>query len=48
MAAAEVQAEDVEGNPGYPRAPFFLPPHCPLDTLTVSLRLAAEWPPAKP
>src|SRR6185369_16234734 len=39
LAAAEVQVEEVEGNPGYYSAKFFLRPHYQLEGLTVSLRL---------
>ncbi len=31
LAAAEVQVEDVEGNPGYYSAKFFLRPHYQLE-----------------
>lgn len=44
LAAAEVLVEDVEGNPGYYRAKFFLRPHFQLEGLTVSLRLVARLP----
>jgi type VI secretion system protein ImpC len=47
LAAAEVKVEDVEGNPGYYRAQFFLRPHYQLEALTVSLRLVAKLPSAK-
>lgn len=44
LAAAEVVVEDVEGNPGYYQAKFFLRPHFQLEGLTVSLRLVAKLP----
>ena len=45
--AAEVQVEEVEGNPGYYSAKFFLRPHYQLEGLTVSLRLVSKLPSAK-
>lgn len=47
LAAAEVVVEDVEGNPGYYQAKFFLRPHFQLEGLTVSLRLVAKLPSIK-
>ena len=47
LAAAEVVVEDVEGNPGYYSAKFFLRPHYQLEGLTVSLRLVSKLPSAK-
>src|ERR1700744_2262433 len=47
LAAAEVVVEDVEGNPGYYQAKFFLRPHFQLEGLTVSLRLVARLPSIK-
>ncbi len=47
LAAAEVQVEEVEGNPGYYDARFFLRPHYQLEGLTVSLRLVAKLPSVK-
>ncbi|SEJ77051.1 MULTISPECIES: type VI secretion system contractile sheath large subunit [unclassified Achromobacter] len=47
LAAAEVVVEDVEGNPGYYQAKFFLRPHFQLEGLTVSLRLVAKLPTVK-
>lgn len=47
LAAAEVIVEDVEGNPGYYQAKFFLRPHYQLEGLTVSLRLTSKLPSAK-
>jgi len=47
LAAAEVVVEDIEGNPGYYSAKFFLRPHYQLEGLTVSLRLVSKLPSAK-
>ena len=47
LAAAEVQVEEVEGNPGYYTSKFFLRPHYQLEGLTVSLRLVSKLPSAK-
>jgi type VI secretion system protein ImpC len=47
LAAAEVVVDDVEGNPGYYSAKFFLRPHFQLEGLTVSLRLVAKLPSVK-
>jgi len=47
LAAAEVVVEDMEGNPGYYSAKFFLRPHFQLEGLTVSLRLVAKLPSLK-
>ena len=47
LAAAEVQVEEVEGNPGYYSSKFFLRPHYQLEGLTVSLRLVSKLPSAK-
>jgi type VI secretion system protein ImpC len=47
LAAAEVVVEEVEGNPGYYAAKFFLRPHYQLEGLTVSLRLVSKLPSAK-
>ncbi|MDK1303602.1 type VI secretion system contractile sheath large subunit [Cronobacter sakazakii] len=47
LAAAEVIVEDVEGNPGYYQAKFFLRPHFQLEGLTVSLRMVAKLPSLK-
>lgn len=47
LAAAEVQVEEVEGNPGYYSAKFFLRPHYQLEGLTVSLRLVSKLPSLK-
>jgi len=47
LAAAEVQVDEVEGNPGFYSAKFFLRPHYQLEGLTVSLRLVSKLPSAK-
>ncbi|MET0388965.1 MAG: type VI secretion system contractile sheath large subunit [Polyangiales bacterium] len=47
LAGAEVIVEDVEGDPGYYAAKFFLRPHYQLEGLTVSLRLTSKLPSQK-
>ena len=47
LAAAEVQVEEIEDNPGYYAARFFLRPHYQLEGLTVSLRLVSKLPSLK-
>jgi type VI secretion system protein ImpC len=47
LAAAEVQVAEVEGNPGYYSAKFFLRPHYQLEGLTVSLSLVSKLPSVK-
>jgi len=47
LAGAEVVVEDMEGNPGYYDAKFFLRPHYQLEGLTVSLRLVSKLPSQK-
>lgn len=47
LAAAEVVVEEIEGNPGYYAARFFLRPHYQLEGLTVSLRLVTKLPSIK-
>jgi type VI secretion system protein ImpC len=47
LAAAEVIVDEVEGNPGYYSAKFFLRPHYQLEGLTVSLRLVSKLPSVK-
>jgi len=47
LAAAEVKVEEIEGNPGYYAAKFWLRPHYQLEGLTVSLRLVSKLPSAK-
>lgn len=47
LAAAEVLVEEIEDNPGYYTAKFFLRPHYQLEGLTVSLRLVSKLPSLK-
>jgi type VI secretion system protein ImpC len=47
LRAAEVVVEEVEGNPGYYSAKFYLRPHYQLEGLTVSLRLVSKLPSVK-
>ena len=47
LAGAEVVVEEIEGNPGYYGARFYLRPHYQLEGLTVSLRLVSKLPSAK-
>ncbi|WP_337030511.1 type VI secretion system contractile sheath large subunit [Pantoea agglomerans] len=47
LAAAEVIVEEIEDNPGYYSAKFFLRPHYQLEGLTVSLRLVSKLPSVK-
>jgi type VI secretion system protein ImpC len=47
LAAAEVHVEEVEGNPGYYAARFFLRPHYQLEGLTTSMRIVSRLPSAK-
>ena len=47
LAAAEVHVEEVEGNPGYYAARYFLRPHYQLEGLTVSMRIVSRLPSAK-
>ncbi len=47
LSAAEVVVEEIEGNPGFYSAKFFLRPHYQLEGLTVSLRLVSKLPSAK-
>jgi type VI secretion system protein ImpC len=44
LAAAQIVVEDIEGNPGYYRAKFYLKPHYQLEGLTISLRLVSRLP----
>jgi type VI secretion system protein ImpC len=44
LAEARVTVEDVEGNPGYYSAKFYLRPHFQLEGLTTSLRLVSRLP----
>ena len=47
LAQAEVTVEEVEGDPGFYSAKFFLRPHYQLEGLTASLRLVSKLPSAK-
>lgn len=47
LAAAEVQVQEDEANPGYYRSTFHLRPHYQLEGLSVSLRLVSKLPSAK-
>src|SRR6266852_1578312 len=44
LREAKVEVEDVEGNPGYYSARFYLRPHYQLEGLTASLRLVSKMP----
>ena len=47
LSAAEVEVEEVEGDPGYYTSRFYLRPHYQLEGLTVSLRLVSKLPSGK-
>jgi type VI secretion system protein ImpC len=47
LAGAEVAIEEIEGEPGYYSAKFYLRPHYQLEGLTVSLRLVSKLPSQK-
>jgi len=47
LAAAQVEVQEVKGNPGYYTSKFWLRPHYQLEGLTVSLRLVSKLPSAK-
>jgi type VI secretion system protein ImpC len=47
LADAQVEVEEVKGNPGYYSAKFYLRPHFQLEGLTVSLRLVSKLPSVK-
>ncbi len=47
LAAAHVEVQEVEGNPGYYTSVFYLRPHYQLEGLTVSLRLVSKLPSVK-
>jgi type VI secretion system protein ImpC len=47
LSAAEVKVEEVEDDPGYYRANFYLRPHYQLEGVTVSLRLVSKLPSVK-
>ncbi|MGQ8367241.1 type VI secretion system contractile sheath large subunit [Glaciecola sp. 1036] len=44
LAGADVAVDEVEGQPGYYSAKFFLKPHYQLEGLTASLRLVSKLP----
>ena len=47
LAAAQVEVEEIEGQPGYYQSRFHLKPHYQLEGLTVSLRLVSKLPSEK-
>ena len=47
LAEAEVTVAEVEGNPGYYAAKFYLRPHYQLEGLSASLRLVSKLPSVK-
>jgi type VI secretion system protein ImpC len=47
LAAASVEVEEIEGQPGYYQSKFYLKPHYQLEGLTVSLRLVSKLPAEK-
>jgi len=47
LSAAEVKVEDVEGNPGYYSAKFYLRPHYQLEGVAVTLSLVSRLPSQK-
>ena len=47
LAAASVQVEEIEGNPGYYKSVFHLRPHYQLEGLSISLRLVSKLPSEK-
>lgn len=47
LAAAEVKVEDIEGNPGYYAAKFYLRPHYQLEGVNVTLSLVSRLPSQK-
>jgi type VI secretion system protein ImpC len=47
LREAKVEVEEVEGNPGYYNARFYLRPHYQLEGLTASLRLVSKMPSGK-
>ena len=44
LAEAKVEVEDIEGQPGYYNAKFYMRPHYQLEGLTTSLRLVSKLP----
>jgi type VI secretion system protein ImpC len=47
LAGAEVVVDEIEGNPGYYSAKFFLRPHYQLEGVNVTLSLTSKLPSAK-
>ena len=47
LASAQVEVQEVKGNPGYYTSKFWLRPHYQLEGLTVSLRLVSKLPSVK-
>jgi type VI secretion system protein ImpC len=47
LAGAEVKVEEVEGNPGYYSARFYLRPHYQLEGVNVTLSLVSRLPSQK-
>jgi type VI secretion system protein ImpC len=47
LAGAEVKVEEVEGNPGYYSAKFYLRPHYQLEGVNVTLSLVSRLPSQK-
>ena len=47
LREAKVEVDEVEGNPGYYNARFYLRPHYQLEGLTASLRLVSKMPSGK-
>jgi type VI secretion system protein ImpC len=47
LAAAEVKVEEIEGNPGFYAATFYLRPHYQLEGVNVSMRLVSKLPSQK-
>jgi type VI secretion system protein ImpC len=47
LREGKVEVEEIEGNPGYYQARFYLRPHYQLEGLTASLRLVAKVPSGK-
>jgi type VI secretion system protein ImpC len=42
LAAAEVEVQEIEENPGYYKAQFYLKPHYQLEGLTIALKLVSR------
>jgi len=47
LAAAEVKVEEIEGNPGYYSAKFYIRPHYQLEGVNVTLSLVSRLPSQK-